>query len=78
MMTKFLFSAAIVGCVAFGSVAEAGSNYDGSWDLAFVTQRGACEPAYNFTVNINNGGVTHPTSSSSEDTWHFLALCALR
>jgi hypothetical protein len=59
-MTKFLFSAAIAGCVAFGSVAEAGSNYDGSWDLAFVTQRGACEPAYNLTVNINNGGVTHP------------------
>jgi hypothetical protein len=36
------------------------SIYDGSWDLTFVTQRGACDPTYNFTVNINQGIVTHP------------------
>ena len=29
-------------------------------NLAFVTQRGACDPAYNFTVNVSNGVVTHP------------------
>jgi hypothetical protein len=42
-MTKFLLAAAIAGCFAFSSVAEAGSAYDGSWDLVFVTRRGACD-----------------------------------
>src|SRR3954469_24400414 len=30
--------------VALTSVAQARSAYDGSWDLLFVTQRGACDP----------------------------------
>src|ERR1700737_1187417 len=46
--------------VALGCAAHARSSYDGSWDLVFVTQRGACDPAYNFTVNVSNGVVTHP------------------
>ncbi|MGY3423446.1 hypothetical protein ACVWZW_003921 [Bradyrhizobium sp. F1.13.4] len=25
-----------------------------------MTQRGACDPSYNFTVNISDGIVTHP------------------
>ena len=45
--------------VALAGTAHARSAYDGSWDLAFVTQRGACDPAYNFTVNISNGVVTN-------------------
>ena len=36
------------------------SAYDGSWSLNFVTQRGACYPAYNFDVNISNVNVSHP------------------
>ncbi|MEA2884686.1 MAG: hypothetical protein QOH32_3942 [Bradyrhizobium sp.] len=40
--------------------AHARSAYDGSWDLAFVTQAGACDAGYNFTVNISDGVVTHP------------------
>src|ERR1051325_11925120 len=46
--------------VALADTAHARSAYDGSWDLTFVTQRGACDPAYNFTVNVSNGVVTHP------------------
>jgi hypothetical protein len=42
------------------SAAHARSAYDGSWDLAFVTQSGACDPSYNFTVNVSDGIVTHP------------------
>jgi hypothetical protein len=42
------------------SMAHARSAYDGSWDLAFVTQSGTCDPSYNFTVNISDGIVTHP------------------
>jgi hypothetical protein len=46
--------------VALAGAAQARSAYDGSWDLVFVTQRGACDPSYNFTVNISDGVVTHP------------------
>ena len=46
--------------VALTSTAYARSAYDGSWNLAFVTQRGACDAVYNFTVNVSNGVVTHP------------------
>ena len=46
--------------IALTNTAHARSAYDGSWDLAFVTQRGACDPVYNFTVNVSNGVVTHP------------------
>jgi hypothetical protein len=58
---KLLISATIAGCLAaLTNTAEARSLYDGSWDLVFVTQRGACDSSYNFSVNINDGIVTHP------------------
>jgi hypothetical protein len=61
VMKKRLLSAATAGClVALASVAQARSAYDGSWELVFVTQRGACDPTYNFSVNISNGVVTNP------------------
>jgi hypothetical protein len=59
-MKKLLFFATLAGCLVLISAAEARSAYDGSWDLIFVTQRGACDPTYNFTVNITSGIVTHP------------------
>ena len=60
MKTPLLWIIAAACFVATGSVAYARSAYDGSWDLAFVTQNGACDPSYNFTVNISDGIVTHP------------------
>ena len=60
-MKSLLTSAIAASClVAFVSVAQARSAYDGSWDLLFVTERGACDPTYNFSVNITDGIVTHP------------------
>jgi len=60
-MKKFLTYAIAAGCLVTPvSVAQAHSVYDGSWDLLFVTQRGACDPSYNFSVNITDGVVTHP------------------
>src|SRR6266852_6037784 len=53
----------VAGCfMALASVAHARSRsaYDGSWDLAFVTQRGACDSSYNFTVNVSDGIISHP------------------
>jgi hypothetical protein len=55
-----LFATATSCFIALGCAAQARSAYDGSWDLVFVTQRGACDPSYNFTVNVSNGVVTHP------------------
>jgi hypothetical protein len=46
--------------IAAFSAANARSIYDGRWSLLFVTQRGACDPAYNFTVSVSNGVITHP------------------
>ncbi len=46
--------------IAPASVTHARSAYDGSWDLVFVTQKGTCDPSYNFTVNVSDGIVTHP------------------
>jgi hypothetical protein len=42
------------------SPALAASPFDGSWNLLFVTQYGACDPTYNFSVQITNGTVWHP------------------
>src|SRR5271154_870755 len=60
MKTPSLWMIAAACLIAPASGAYARSAYDGSWDLVFVTQRGACDPAYNFTVNISNGIVAHP------------------
>jgi hypothetical protein len=60
MKTPSLWMIAAVCFVTPASVAQARSAYDGSWDLAFVTQSGSCDPSYNFTVNVSDGVVTHP------------------
>jgi hypothetical protein len=60
MKTLSLWMIAAVCFIAPASVAHARSAYDGSWDLVFATQKGTCDPAYNFTVNISDGVVTHP------------------
>jgi len=60
MKSPSLWMIATVCFVGLASAAQARSTYDGSWDLNFVTQKGTCDPAYNFTVNISDGVVTHP------------------
>jgi hypothetical protein len=60
MKKLWLGATAAICLVAMTNFAHARSAYDGSWDLAFVTQRGACDPVYNFTVDVTNGVVTHP------------------
>ncbi len=55
-----LFATATICFVALACTAHARSAYDGSWDLVFVTQQGACDPTYNFTVTVSNGFVTNP------------------
>jgi hypothetical protein len=60
-MMKLLIFAVVGSClVGLAFAAEARSLYDGFWDLSFATQKGACDPTYNFSVNINDGIITHP------------------
>jgi hypothetical protein len=60
MKAASLWMIAAVCLVVPASDLHARSAYDGSWDLSFVTQSGACDPSYNFTVDISDGIVTHP------------------
>ena len=60
MKTPSLWMIAAVCFMAPTSATHARSAYDGSWDLVFVTQQGACDPSYSFTVNVSDGVVTHP------------------
>ena len=60
MKKPLLCMTAAVSLLALTSAAQAHSTYDGPWNLLFVTQRGACDPTYNFSVNITDGIVTHP------------------
>jgi hypothetical protein len=59
-MRTLLCTIAAFSLLAPPNVAQASSKYDGSWDLVFVTKRGACDSTYNFSVSITNGIVTHP------------------
>jgi hypothetical protein len=54
MKMPSLWMIAAVCFVAPTSATHARSAYDGSWDLAFVTQKGACDATYNFTVNVSD------------------------
>jgi hypothetical protein len=60
MNTPALGTIAMACFMALASAADARTTFDGSWDLLFVTQRGACDPSYSFTVNVSSGVVTHP------------------
>ena len=59
MKTLGLSFAAVALCLASAMPAQAVTKFDGAWNLQFVTQRGTCD-SYNFTVNVNNGIVSHP------------------
>ena len=69
MRNPLLCLTGAVSLVALTSVAQARSAYDGSWDLLFVTQRGACDPTYNFSVNITDGIITHPNLVRFRAMW---------
>jgi hypothetical protein len=57
--TVICAAAALFG-YATGAMAKPVSAYDGAWGLVFMTQRGACDASYNFTVDISGGNITHP------------------
>ena len=60
MKNRLIASVICCACLTLATTAEARTSYDGPWNLVFFTQRGGCDPTYNFSVNINDGIVTHP------------------
>jgi hypothetical protein len=60
MKNPLLCITAAVFLFALTPIAQARSSFDGSWDLRFVTQRGACDPTYDFSVNVTDGAVSEP------------------
>ena len=64
MKLSSILVAAALGAVAIspaGAQAARGMTaYDGTWQLTFVTKSGACDPSYDFNVNIANGAISHP------------------
>jgi hypothetical protein len=60
-MRAFALSTLVFACSLSPTVATTSSAaFNGSWNLAFVTQSGTCDPSYSFTVNVSNGLVTEP------------------
>jgi hypothetical protein len=60
-MTRCSLLIAAASCfLVFAPAAYGRTAFDGSWDLVFVTLRGACDSSFTFTVDVTNGIVTHP------------------
>ena len=60
MITKIAWACLVALAVTASNTAMARTPYDGTWSLIFLTQRGGCDRSYNFTVQIQNGIVSHP------------------
>ena len=44
--------------------AAAKSNFDGTWSVLIVTQKGTCDRAYRYPVKIDNGAVGYAGNAS--------------
>ena len=56
--------ALLAATVPASAPASARSNYDGTWSVLIVTQKGTCDRAYRYPVKINNGAVGYAGDSS--------------
>jgi len=54
----------LVATVPASAPASARSNYDGTWSVLIVTQKGTCDRAYRYPVKIDNGSVGYAGSAS--------------
>jgi hypothetical protein len=51
----FAVAALAVTTVAASAPGIAKSNYDGSWSVSIVTEKGDCDRGYRYPIGINNG-----------------------
>jgi len=54
----------LVATVPASAPASARSNFDGTWSVLIVTQKGTCDRAYRYPVKIDNGSVGYAGASS--------------
>ena len=52
-----LAALALVATSAAAAPTQARSNFDGTWSVLIVTQRGECDRGYRYPVHISNGAV---------------------
>jgi hypothetical protein len=53
--TVFLVAAAALASVATAAPSVARSNFDGTWSVSIVTEKGECDRGYRYPIAINNG-----------------------
>ena len=54
----------LAATVPASAPASARSNFDGSWSVLIVTQKGTCDRAYRYPVKIDNGSVGYAGNAS--------------
>ena len=54
----------LAATVPASAPASARSNFDGTWSVLIVTQKGSCDRAYRYPVKIDNGSVGYAGDSS--------------
>jgi len=57
-------AALLAATVPASTPASARSNFDGTWSVLIVTQKGSCDRAYRYPVKIDNGSVGYAGDSS--------------
>jgi len=60
----FAVLAILAATVPASAPASARSNFDGTWSVLIVTQKGTCDRAYRYPVRIANGSVGYAGDSS--------------
>lgn len=52
----------LVSCAILlpATATHARTPFDGQWNITFTTQSGDCNPAYSYSVNIENGAIASP------------------
>ena len=54
----------LAATVPASAPASARSNFDGTWSVLIVTQKGTCDRAYRYPVKIDNGSVGYAGDAS--------------
>ena len=62
-MRKAIFGALLAGSALISTVAHAGP-FDGNWSVLIVTDKGDCDRAYRYAVNIADGHVRYAGDAS--------------
>lgn len=63
-LTAFAILAATAMPAAPAPIAAGKQNFDGTWSVLIVTQKGTCDRAYRYPVRISNGSVGYAGEAS--------------